>query len=141
MKGFDYLAPQGFYDAYTAYSLPQTIADLDHAAQLSTRCFPWTTFSIADPIIADGVTKQGGPMSPFKATITTSLGHRYLDDLTSLDPDCVVIRSTSKMVNDPHFPDDAASLRFTMAEATNDSYIAALTFPALRHFTLAMERF
>jgi hypothetical protein len=28
-----------------------------------------------------------------------------------------------------------------MAEATDDSYIAALTFPALQRFTLAMERF
>ncbi|KAF8233571.1 hypothetical protein L208DRAFT_1203923, partial [Tricholoma matsutake] len=141
MKGFNYLAPQGFYDACTAYGLPQTVADLDRAAQLSTRCFPQTAFGIADPIIVDGVTKQGGPMSPFKATITTSLGHRYLDNLASLDPDCIVIRSTSKMVNNPHLPDDAASLRFTMAEATDDSYIAALTFPALRRFTLAMEHF
>ena len=80
-------------------------------------------------------------MSPFKATITTSLGHRYLDDLALSDPDCVIIQSTSKRVNNPHLPDDAASLRFTMAEATDDSYIAALTFSALQRFTLAMERF
>jgi hypothetical protein len=141
MKGFDYLAPQGFYDACTAYGLPLAVADLDRAAQSSTRCFPRRAFGIADPIIVEGVTKQGGPMSPFKATITTSLGHRYLDDLASSDPDCVIIQSTSKLVNDPHLPDDAASLHFTMAEATDDSYIAALTFPALQHFTLAMEHF
>ncbi|KAF8223635.1 hypothetical protein L208DRAFT_1204053, partial [Tricholoma matsutake] len=36
MKGFDYLSPQGFYDACTAYSLPPAIAELDHAAQSST---------------------------------------------------------------------------------------------------------
>jgi hypothetical protein len=95
MKGFDYLAPQGFHNACTAYGLPQAIADLDCVAQSSTQCFPWTAFGIADPIIVDGVTKQGGPMSLFKATITTSLGHCYLDDLASLDPDCVVIQSTS----------------------------------------------
>ena len=140
-KGFDYLAPQGFYDACIAYDSPQAVADLDHVAQSSIRCFPHMAFGIADPIVVNGVTKQGGPMSPFKATITTSLGHRYLDDLASVDPDCVVIQSTSKMVNNPHLPDDAASLCFTMAEATDDSYIAALTFPALRRFTLAMEHF
>ncbi|KAF8220715.1 hypothetical protein L208DRAFT_1176262, partial [Tricholoma matsutake] len=39
MKGFDYLAPQGFYDACTAYSLPSAIADLDRAAQSLTCCF------------------------------------------------------------------------------------------------------
>jgi hypothetical protein len=68
MKGFDYLAPQGFYDACTAYGLPPAVADLDHrAAQSSTRCFPRTAFGIADPIVVEGVTKQRGPMSPFKA--------------------------------------------------------------------------
>ncbi|KAF8228912.1 hypothetical protein L208DRAFT_1289065, partial [Tricholoma matsutake] len=44
-------------------------------------------------------------------------------------------------VNDPHLPNNATSLCFIMAEATDDSYIAALTFPALQHFTLAMEHF
>jgi hypothetical protein len=112
MKGFEHLAPQGFYDACTVYGLPPAVADLDHAAQSSTQCFPWIAFGIADPIIVKGVTKRGGPMSPFKATITTSLGHHYLDDLASSDPDCVVTasESTSKIVNDPHLPDDATSL-------------------------------
>jgi hypothetical protein len=141
MKGFDYLAPQGFYDACTTCGLPQGVADLDHAAQSSTRCFHWTAFSIVDPITVEGITKQGGPMSLFKATITMSLGHHYLDDLASSDPDCIIIWSTSNLANDPHLPDDTASLHFTMAEATNDSYIATLTFPALQHFTLAMEHF
>ncbi|KAF8219700.1 hypothetical protein L208DRAFT_1338460, partial [Tricholoma matsutake] len=100
-----------------------------------------TAFSIADPIIVNGVTKQGRSMSPFKATITTSLGHRYLDNLASSDPDCVIIQSTSKLVNNPHLLDDAASLHFSMAEATDNSYIVALTFPALQCFALAMEHF
>ncbi|KAF8234768.1 hypothetical protein L208DRAFT_1259887, partial [Tricholoma matsutake] len=39
MKGFNYLAPQEFYDACTAYGLPQAVADLDRTAQFSTRCF------------------------------------------------------------------------------------------------------
>ncbi|KAJ7079989.1 hypothetical protein B0H15DRAFT_759923, partial [Mycena belliarum] len=33
MKGFDYLAPQGMYDAVEAYGLPSAIIDLDRAAQ------------------------------------------------------------------------------------------------------------
>src|SRR5277367_6258203 len=37
--------------------------------------------------------------------------------------------------------DDSTSLSFSMAEATDDSYIVARTFPALQRFTLAMERF
>jgi hypothetical protein len=33
MKGFDYLSPEGFYDAIHAYGLSETIIDLDWAAQ------------------------------------------------------------------------------------------------------------
>ncbi|KAF8157252.1 hypothetical protein B0H34DRAFT_675560 [Crassisporium funariophilum] len=33
MKGFDYLSPNGFYDAIRAYGLPESIIDLDKAAQ------------------------------------------------------------------------------------------------------------
>jgi hypothetical protein len=141
IKGFDYLSLQGFYDACAVNGLPSAIADLDCAAQSLTQYFPQMVFGIADPIVVEGVTKQGGPMSPFMATITTSLRHWYLDDLASSDPECVVIQSMSKSVDDPHLPDDAALLHFTMAEATDDSYIAALTFPALQCFTLAMEHF
>ncbi|KAF5374645.1 hypothetical protein D9615_009023 [Tricholomella constricta] len=141
MKGFDYLAPDGFYDACKAYGLPDAICDLDRAAQSSIRCFPRTAFGIAEPIVVEGVTKQGGPMSPFKATMTTSLGHRYLTDLAANDPDCIVISSTSHARGDPHLPDDQLSLKFTMAEATDDSYIGALSVSALRRFTLEMERF
>jgi len=117
------------------------VADLDHAAKSSTQCFPRMAFSIANHIIVNSVTKQGRSMSPFKATITTSLRHCYLVDLVSSNPDCIIIQSTTKLANDPHLPDDAASLHFSMAKATNDSYIAALTFPALQCFTLAMECF
>ncbi|KAG6852626.1 hypothetical protein C0991_010345 [Blastosporella zonata] len=141
MKGFDYLSLQGFYDACQAYGLPLAIAELDRAAQASTRCFPRTAHGIADPIIVEGVTKQGGPLSPSKSTMTTSLGHRYLTDIAADDPDCVVIQSSSGKHGDPHLPNDFLSLRFVMAEATDDSYIAALSIPALRRFTLTMERF
>lgn len=81
MKGFDYLSPTGFYDACLAYGLPSTICDLGWAAQTEIRCFLWMAFGIAKPIIVDSVTKQSGPMSLFKATITTSLGHRYFNDI------------------------------------------------------------
>jgi hypothetical protein len=39
MKGFDYLHPQGFYDAIIAYGLPPEIIELDKAAQKDTRVF------------------------------------------------------------------------------------------------------
>ena len=61
MKGFDYLAPQGFYDAIEAYGLPTSIADLDRAAQNNTNVFVRTAFGIAGPIVVNAVTKQGGP--------------------------------------------------------------------------------
>ena len=39
MKGFDYLALQGFYDAIDAYGLPPSIIDLDKATQSHTKVF------------------------------------------------------------------------------------------------------
>ncbi|KAG6898794.1 hypothetical protein C0993_004162 [Termitomyces sp. T159_Od127] len=141
MKGFDYLSPSGFYDACEAYGLPSSIRALDQAAQSATRCFPRTAFGIAEPIVVDGVTKQGGPMSPFKSTITTSLGHRYLNDIAQGDPDAVVVSSGSYWTGDPHQPIDSHSLTVTMTEATDDSYLVAKTHEALCRFTLKMERF
>lgn len=141
MKGFDYLSPCGFYDACEAYGLPSSICDLDRAAQSAVKCLPRTAFGITSPIIVDGVTKQGGPISPFKSTITTSLGHRYLDDIAALDPDAVIIKSMSYSNGDPHLPDDHHTLILSMTEATDDSYLVALSHGSLRRFTLEMERF
>lgn len=81
MKVFDYLSPYEFYNACDAYSLLPAVADLDHAAQSMTHCFLRTAFRIAHLIVVDGVLKQGDLMSLFKATIITSLDHRYLDDI------------------------------------------------------------
>jgi len=39
MKGFNYLSPEGFYDAVRAYGLPESIIDLDYAAQHQTKCY------------------------------------------------------------------------------------------------------
>ena len=36
MKGFDYLAPEGFHDTVRSYGLPQSIIDIDKAAHKSS---------------------------------------------------------------------------------------------------------
>ncbi|KAG6884473.1 hypothetical protein C0993_010730 [Termitomyces sp. T159_Od127] len=141
MKGFDYLSPNGFYDACEAYGLPSSICDLDRAAQSQTRCFPQMAFGIAEPIIVEGVTKQGGPMSPFKSTLTTSLSHRYLNDIVRCDPDAVVISSISNQVGDPHLLDNAHTMTVVMTEATDDSCLVAKTHNGLQQYTLEMECF
>ena len=81
LKGFDYLAPQGFHDAIKAYGLPNSIIELDNASQSMVPCTVRTAYGQSNKIMINGVTKQGGPLSPIKATMTTSLGHRWLDDL------------------------------------------------------------
>ncbi|KAJ7708993.1 hypothetical protein B0H17DRAFT_916723 [Mycena rosella] len=141
MKGFDYLSPQGMYDAVNAYGLPSAIIDLDRAAQTDTRCFIQTAHGLTEPITISGVTKQGGSLSPVKSTLTTSLGHHYLNDLISTDPDALVITSGSAQKADPHLPDDLMQTTIVMTEATDDSYIFARTLASLRRSTLAMERF
>jgi hypothetical protein len=39
MKSFDYLHPQGFYDAIIAYGLLKEIIDIDKVAQKDTKVF------------------------------------------------------------------------------------------------------
>ncbi|KAJ7432247.1 hypothetical protein B0H11DRAFT_1668785, partial [Mycena galericulata] len=90
MKGFDYLSPQGMYDA---------------------------------------------------STLTTSLGHHYLNDLMANDPNTLIITSGTARKADPHLPDDHIQVPVVMAEATDDSFIFALTLASLRRAALAMERF
>ncbi|KAJ7176388.1 hypothetical protein C8R43DRAFT_1057609 [Mycena crocata] len=92
-KGFDRLSPQGFYDAIEAYGLPLSIIDLDRAAQTDTECYIRTAHGVTEPITITGVTKQGGSLSPVKSTMTTSLGHHYLNDLMASDPDALVVTS------------------------------------------------
>jgi hypothetical protein len=83
MKGFDYLHPQGFYNAILVYGLPRKIIDINKAAQMDTKVFIQTAYGSTGPIIINGVTKQGGPLSPIKLTLTTSLGHSLIGTLTT----------------------------------------------------------
>src|SRR5882762_492695 len=141
MKGFDYPAPSGFYDALKAYGLPDAIRDLDKAAQTQTKAFIRTAYGITGPIVIDGLTKQGGPLSPIKSTLTTSLGHRYLDDLASTDRGALIMTSKANKANDFHTPDDRLQARITMVEATDDSYLFAISLTTLQRLCLEAERF
>ncbi|KAJ7920023.1 hypothetical protein B0H13DRAFT_2319938 [Mycena leptocephala] len=140
MKGFDNLRPQGFYDAISAYGLPSSICDLDRAAQTDTLCYIRTAYGITEPISISSITKQGGSLSPIKSTLTTSLGHHYLNDILASDPD-VLITSTKAQKVDPHLPDDKLQATIGMVEATDNSHIFSHTLPSLRCNVLAMERF
>ncbi|KAJ7847451.1 hypothetical protein B0H14DRAFT_3867465 [Mycena olivaceomarginata] len=129
------------YDAITSYGLPSSIIDLNRAAQTNTKCFIRTAHGITEPITITGVTKQGRSLLPVKSTLTTSLGHHYLNDLMSTDPDALVITSGHTQKADPHLPDDALQTTIVMAEATDDSYIFACSLSLLHWSALAMERF
>jgi hypothetical protein len=141
MKGFDYLAPEGFYDAVTAYGLPPSIIDIDKAAQTNTKVFIRTAHGITEPITVSGVAKQGGPISPLKSTLTTSMGHRYLDDVANSTAGSLNISTLAHDRLDPHLPNDYISLPIRMIEATDDSILFAESLPALQSFCLLEERF
>jgi len=141
MKGFDYLAPEGFHDAVRSYGLPQSIIDVDKAAQKDTKCFIRTAYGVTVPIVVSDVNKQGGPLSPIKSTFTTSLGHYYLNDLMANDPDALIVSSSARERNDPHLKDDGDHLTIAMVEATDDSFLFSRSLSSLRRKTLAMERF
>ena len=89
----------------------------------------------------DRLTKQGGPLSLLKSTMTTSLGHHYLDDLSLIDDGTLIIRLSKHNEGDPHLPKNTIETQVTMTEATDDLYIFARKLPTLISFCLAMEHF
>lgn len=141
MKGFDYLSPNGFYDAIRAYGLPDEIIKLDTAAQDHVRCFIHTAYGATSPIIVTGVSKQGGPASQLKSTYTTSMGHYYLEDCLKTDKDALIISTSCNERNEPHLRDAEQKLLVAMVEATDDTYIFSKSIESLVKNTLIMERF
>ena len=139
MKGFDRLEPEGFYDAVQAYGLLDTIINFDLSAQTDVPYQVKTAFGLTDTFSVSGVTKQGGPLSPLKSTLTTSLGNRWAYDCARDDPGALWIRSCHH--HDPHLPSDSGSLLVTMVEAMDDSEILSTTLPALQRTCLRLERF
>ena len=141
MKGFDYLAPEGFYDAISTYGLPDAIIDIDKATQTNTKVFIWTAHRLTEPIIVSSVAKQRGPISPLKSMLTTSMGHHYLDDVANNTSGALMITTSTHDRLDPHLSDDNISLPVWMTEATDDSIIFTSYIPALQTFCLVEERF
>jgi hypothetical protein len=74
------LEPQGFHDAICAYNLPESIVQLDQSSQANVPYHIKTAFGFTDSFMVNGVTKQGGSLSPLKCTLTTSLCNRWLSD-------------------------------------------------------------
>ena len=140
-KGFDRLSPLGFYDAVHAYGLPKELIDLDISAQSNVPYFFRTAFGLTDPLLVSGVTKQGGPLSPLKSTLTTSLGHHWLNDLAATLPGALVVSTGQARASLPHIPPDHLRLSITMVEAMDDSCIFATSLDALHSLVLSAERF
>jgi len=138
-KGFDRLEPEGFYDAVQAYGLPSSIIAFDRSAQSDIPYQVKTAYGLTDTFRVSGVTKQGGPLSPLKSTLTTSLGNRWAFDCARNDPGS--LRITTHNHCDPHLPGDSDSLLVSMVEAMDDSELLATTLPSLQEACLRMERF
>ena len=60
-----------------------------------------------------GVTKQGGPLSPRKSTLATSLGHHWLNDLARDHPEALVISTGQARRGLPHTPPDDLQVPIT----------------------------
>ncbi|KAF5333796.1 hypothetical protein D9758_015263 [Tetrapyrgos nigripes] len=139
-KGFDMLEPEGFYDALRAYGLPQSLIDLDISFQSNVPYSILSAYGLTDPFIVNGVTKQGGPLSPLKSCLMTSLGHYWLNDLLRNDPGALVISTANCRNRCFHTPIDNVTFLVHMVEAMDDSLLLATRLSTTRHACLAMER-
>ena len=114
---------------------------LDVSAQTNVPYIFKTAYSPTDPLLISGVTKQGGPLSPLKSTLTTSLRHHWLNDLACNHPDTLVLSTHHTCQSYLHTPTDLLHLPITMVEAMDDSIIFATSMPFLHTLVLSAERF
>lgn len=70
-------------DLTSLFAQIEQLIQLDISAQTNVPYSFRTAYGLTDPLLISGVTKQGGPLSPLKSTLTTSLGHHWLQDLCS----------------------------------------------------------
>lgn len=140
-KGFDMLEPQGFYDAILAYGLPRTIIDLDHSAQENVPYRIKTAYGFTDPFIVNGVTKQGGSLSPLKCTLTTSLCNRWIADRNVEFSGSISIMSHSARASHAHIPSDHLQLPLSIIEAMDDSLIPSSDLPSLKLMAAEADHF
>nr|VWO99263.1 MRP-like transporter [Ganoderma boninense] len=139
-KGFDRLEPEGFYDAVRAYGLPPSLIDLDRSAQSDVPYKVKTVHGFTPSFTVSGVTQQGGPFSPLKSTLTTSMANHWLHDI--LAPEQRLVFQTHHGSRGlPHTPDDRLCLRTQFVEAMDDSILLAPSLDASRTAGLHLERF
>ncbi|KAJ8089853.1 hypothetical protein PM082_018430 [Marasmius tenuissimus] len=141
MKGFDMLEPDGFYDAITAYGLPQSIIEFDRSSQAGVLYRVKSAYGFTDPFVVNGLTRQGGPGSPLKFTLTSSLGNYWLRDCLSTDPGAVVVSTMNARAGIFHEPSDNIRLQVPMVEAMDDSYITSCSLGTCRRSCFIMEQF
>jgi hypothetical protein len=124
-KGFDMLEPEKFYDAIHAYGLPQAIIDLDRSSQDNVPYRIKTAYGFTESFIVNGVTKQGGSLSPLKCTLTTSLCNRWIADRKTEFPGSLRVTTHSARCHRPHTPSDRIELDISMVEAMDDSLLVS----------------
>ncbi|GJE96473.1 hypothetical protein PsYK624_126700 [Phanerochaete sordida] len=139
-KGFDRLEPDGFYDAVRAYGLPSSLIDLDRSAQADVPYQVKTIFGLTPVFTVSGVTQQGGPFSPLKSTLTTSMANHWIHDILPVDHR-FIFRTSLAHAGRPHTPTDSTQLHTQMVEAMDDSIILTPSLPAAKASGLHAERF
>ncbi|RDX44488.1 hypothetical protein OH76DRAFT_1359588, partial [Lentinus brumalis] len=139
-KGFDRLEPEGFYDAVRAYGLPLSLIDLDKSAQDNVPYQVKTVHGLTQPFTLSGVTQQGGPFSPLKSTLTTSMVNHWLHDILTDDDRLYFVTQQSRL-GKPHTPDDRLQLRAQMVEAMDDSILLMPSLDAVYTSALHADRF
>ena len=140
-KGFNMLEPEGFYDTVQAYGLPHAIIDLDRSSQQDVPYHIKTAFGFTDTFIVNGVTKQGGSLSPLKCTLTTSMGNQWIADRKLHTPGSISISSHFTRRQMPHTPLDHIHLDLSMVEVMDDSLIPSSDLPSLKRIAHDADRF
>ena len=119
----------------------KALIDLDCSSQENVPYHVKTAYRFTDSFTVNGVTKQGGSLSPLKCTLTTSLCNRWLADRRMDFSGSIFITSHLHRLHRIHTPLDRIQLHLSMIEAMDDSLIPSSDLHSLKLMAWDADRF
>lgn len=101
-KGFDFQHKTGFWDCCRVFHLPAALQQFDEKRLESFECRIRTSFGDTEPLLLDGVNKQGDSMSPFKYVLLAALAYHWVEHQDSSST--IKIMSQSVCLSDVDAP-------------------------------------
>lgn len=150
-KGFDYLHANAFDDAVKFFGLPRSIVEMERARAHDVKLSLRIRDEVLEPIVTDGLTKQGDPMSPLKYALSLAMAQWWIADKRK-DVGCLLRvkkrqnrgKGGTGLRGDKYYPHttiDGLETRVTLLAAMDDTVVFAENEAGLIGLILDLEYF